>query len=227
MKWVLEKYGVITHPAPRINRLTGNRLLYALDPSRHQPKEPIWQDYRHIGEDQLPENIRCWLLDAGSLTEHLIRASEGDFKVQIISQARGLPRPSEARLLDLTDTDEALIRQVLLVCKNQPWVFARSVIPESSMTGRLSFLRDFDDKPLGQMIFNDPTMVRQPFEIARVNVESGGLPDNLDPNREYWGRRSRFELSGQPLMVSEIFLKHFDAQFNPIAEGDENPNPKS
>ena len=215
-KRTLEKYRSITHSAPRPNRLTGNRLLYALDPHRYQSQEPNWQDYRRLSKCQLPGDVRCWLLDSGSLTQHLLRASNGEFRVQIIDQRWGRARPSEVKLLGLRRHEYVLIREVLLICKQQPWVFARSILPGSSLTGRLRFLRHFDNKPLGQMIFNDPNMVRQPFEIAKVMSDGLALPNTIEPLKNYWGRRSRFELSGKPLMVSEIFLKHFDAQFNPI-----------
>lgn len=185
--------------------------MYQVNRIIHQPNEPPWQDYRHFNTVQLPHETRAWLLDQGSLTQRLIKTSRGQFKVQVLSQRWQRPRLSERALLDMPVREVAIIREVLLLCHNEPWVFARSVMPAKSLVGRLRRLRNFDDSSLGAMLFRDTSMRRQPFQLARIDGDSQAIPLAVQQNAELWGRRSRFELGGKPLMVSEIFLPTFRA----------------
>ena len=185
--------------------------MYQINRIIHQPDEPSWQDYRHFNTVQLPRETRGWLLDQGSLTQRLIKASGGQFKVQVLSQSWQRPRLSERALLDMPVREVAIIREVLLLCRNKPWVFARSVMPAKSLVGGLRRLRNFDDSSLGAMLFRDTSMRRHPFQLARIDGDSQGIPHVVQQKASLWGRRSRFELGGKPLMVSEIFLPTFQA----------------
>lgn len=172
-------------------------------------------DLAHIRADltgalyRLPREVRPWLLDPGSLTQRLIKASDNHFQVQVLTQRWQRPRQSEMQLLDMAPRSMAIVREVALLCRGQPWVFARSVLPASSLSGRLRRLRQFDNSSLGEMLFRDPSMRRQPFQIAVIDGNSEQIPSHLRQSSPLWGRRSRFELTGKPLMVSEIFLETF------------------
>jgi chorismate--pyruvate lyase len=183
--------------------------LYAVQPSGYHPGEVNWQDYQLLSASQLPQAIRPWLLDRGSLTQRLIDASSGDFKVQLVSQQWQQPRRSEGQLLGMKHRQQAIVREVVLLCNNQPWVFARSVIPVSAISGRLRRLRKFNDSSLGALLFSDPSMRRQPFQIAAIAGDSEQLPERLQSIQLLWGRRCRFELAGKAIMVSEVFLPTF------------------
>ena len=183
--------------------------MYNVNRIIHQPDEPAWQDYRHFNAVQLPHSTRAWLLDQGSLTQRLIKASGGQFKVQVLAQRWQRPLLSERALLDMPIREVAIIREVLLLCHGQPWVFARSVMPAQSLIGRLRRLRNFDDSSLGAMLFRDTSMRRQPFQLAHIDGDSQSIPSSVQQQKTLWGRRSRFELAGKPLMVSEIFLPTF------------------
>lgn len=176
--------------------------------ARHKPLSTRWQPYRFYRQ-QLPPATRAWLLDQGSLTRRLIRASAGDFRVQIVRQQWLAPRAHERRLLDMAARETAIVREVLLLCHHQPWVFARTVIPASTLRGRLRHLRKFAARSLGEMLFRDPSMHRCEFELASIDGYSTELPAAVRHRQLSWGRRSRFELDGRPLMVSEIFLPAF------------------
>ncbi len=106
------------------------------------------------------------------------------------------------------------MREVTLMCYEQPWVFARSIIPISSTRGHLRHLRKWADDSLGELLFKDPGMRREPFEIARINASHDLLPNDLKSEQYIWGRRSLFFLRSKPLLVCEIFLPAF--QSSPI-----------
>ena len=118
---------------------------------------------------------------------------------------------SEARALGRQPHEIALVRQVRLLCNERPWVFARTVIPLSSLQGGLHRLARLGTKPLGAVLFADPSLQRQPLEITRITprhrlyhmATATGGAEVTDP---LWGRRSVFRLRGKPLLVSEFFL---------------------
>ena len=158
----------------------------------------------------MSQHWRDWLLDKGSLTKRLIAASDGQLTVQVLSQGIEIPRPSEMLALSLPPRQRALIREVLLLGNEQPWVYARSVIPLTTLTGRLRSLRHLDSRPLGALLFNDPSMTRQPIEVAAISPGTLWLPDVLNLSEvTLWGRRSVFCLDQKPLLVAEIFLPAF------------------
>ena len=107
-------------------------------------------------------------------------------------------------MLGLKPRQKALIREVLLMCNNEPWVYARSILPFSSLQGSLRFLRKLKNSALGALLFKDPKLTRSCFEIAKIE-----LPEHLLPEakvRLLYNRRSLFHLHQQPLLVTETFL---------------------
>lgn len=183
--------------------------MYASPHLSHQPEDLNWKDYRDFLCPRAPLSTRHWLLDTGSLTEHLVTASHGQFRVQLLQHHWQRPLPSESRALQLPPRERAIVREVFLLCHNEPWVFARSVIPARSLRGRLQRLRKFSDRSLGQLLFNDRSMRRQAFELARIPGEHGSIPPEVRQRETLWGRRCKFTLGEKPILVSEIFLPAF------------------
>jgi chorismate--pyruvate lyase len=171
--------------------------------------EPRWRTVNQYTRATLPSGLRAWLTDDGSLTGRLIDLDRGEFRVQRLYQGWQVPLPSEQRLLTLPPRQLALVREVALQLDRQTVVFARSVFPVSSLTGSLAHLRRLQNKSLGAILFRHPGMHRCPFELARMAGDSDYLPSALRQDEPAWGRRSRFEIQGKQLMVSEVFLQPF------------------
>jgi chorismate--pyruvate lyase len=115
----------------------------------------------------------------------------------------------------MRDGEVALIREVQLLCGDCPWVFARTLIPASSFRGKARRLARLRNKPLGALLFSDPTTVRENMQIARLcdnhllhQHASAGLADKT---KALWGRRTLFYYAQQPLLVNEIFLPDIPA----------------
>jgi chorismate--pyruvate lyase len=171
--------------------------------------EPLWRPAEQFRSAELAASERAWLLDDGSLTARLIASRRGSFAVQRLHQAWDRPRLSERRLLDMSQRERALVREVLLTLDGQPVVFARSLFPASSLTGPLRHLRHLRNRPLGAILFRYPDMHRSPFQLARVDGHHSYLPRALRQDEPVWGRRSCFVVAGRPLLVSEVFLAAF------------------
>jgi chorismate--pyruvate lyase len=172
-----------------------------------------WKPGQCLLRSHIPQGLSGWLLDTASLTMRLQRLCLGKFQVRVLSQAWGMPRIDEARVLQMKPGRLAIIRQVQLLCDGQPRVYARTVIPVTSLRGKLQRLAHLGTRPLGGMLFADPGMQRGAVELARI---SRGQPLYQAATRHLrqhpaaiWGRRSVFRLSGRPLLVSEVFLPGF------------------
>ena len=172
-------------------------------------KDPDWRPLRRFTPIQLPRSTRQWLLDEGSLTQRLLQIPGGAFRVQRLHQRWQVPLPSERRLLGLAGRQLALVREVALHCEEQPWVFARSVIPAATVSGPLRHLRQLQNQSLGALIFQNPTLGRSPFELSLLPGNSDYIDPSLQQDQPAWARRSRFEVQGKFLLVSEVFLDAF------------------
>lgn len=157
----------------------------------------------------VPAQWRPWLFDQGSLTARLVARSGGDFCVQVLAQRWALPTAAERRALGLGLRQRALIREVLLRGRGQPWVYARSVLPPALLRGRYRFLTHLGGRPLGALLFRDPRLRRGPIAVAKCPVPP--LPElRGSTGLGAWQRRSLFYLGGRPLLVAEMFLPGFE-----------------
>lgn len=180
--------------------------------SRHTSiNEPEWGDWQRHRLHEIPRGIQVWLRDTGSLTRKVIQACEtGCFRVRLLHQGWGSPLNSERRILRSRRGVVMLIREVELLCDEHPWVFARTLIPATSLQGAARRLTHLGEKPLGAVLFNEPQAVRGVTQIARLLPRHplfAAACSHLDEApAELWGRRTLFHLSGRPLLVNEIFL---------------------
>jgi len=159
-----------------------------------------------------PRQLQPWLVDTGSLTARLLAKSNGNFYVRVVRQVIARPSLSEQQALNMKQHQLALIREVVLYGNNEPWVFARSVLPLSSLTGSLRHLRKQGTKPLGAFLFSQPHLHRGPMHIAAITARDAYVPKNFIGQQPLWGRRSVFSIAHKPLLVSEVFLQAFCTQ---------------
>jgi chorismate--pyruvate lyase len=173
--------------------------------------EPNWAEWRLQRFADVPIGIQSWLRDEGSLTRRVIQAcATGRFRVRLLHQGWGSPLYSEARFLRLRRGEATLIREVELLCDECPWVFARTLIPATSLKGPVIRLTQLGEKPLGAVLFSDPQIIRGITQMARLQPRHplfAAAAAHLAPApKELWGRRTLFHIAKRPLLVNEIFL---------------------
>lgn len=172
--------------------------------------EPVWREAQRLHRREVPEDTLRWLLDPASLTLRLKFVCRGKFRVDVLSQGWARPHLNEAVALGMLDRCWGFVREVQLLCDEQPWVFARTIIPRTTLAGSNRRLTHLKNRPLGAVLFADPTMTRGPVEIARitsgVRLYTSATRHMKKMPEAIWGRRSVFTLHGAPLLVSEIFL---------------------
>ena len=180
-----------------------------------------WQSPKDKNLPLLSALLKDWLLDEGSLTARL-KGHCQHFQVKVIGEQEQLCSAKEA-CPQIKAGEAVLVREVLLYCDGVAQVFARSLLPLASLTGKEQALAHLGEQPLGQVLFNNPSLQRQGLELSAFAHDSSvailaaklasKLADNSSPSKvavmpkqELWGRRSIFMLENKPLMVAEVFL---------------------
>lgn len=166
--------------------------------------------FKGVPRFQVPRHYREWLFDPGSLTKRLVQLSHGNFRVQVLRQYHGNMMVDEQIALDAGHRTLPFIREVLLLCHGEPWVFARTIIPRATEAGPGRYLTRLGSKPLGVALFNDPDIRRGEIFVKHVPASTlnqvAGTEIAIHFNAPVWGRYSRFYLATHPLLVSEYFL---------------------
>ena len=159
---------------------------------------PFWQHRPHA-----PAALRAWLLDRGSLT-HRLQQRCRRFEVEVLHQHWQRALPDEAALLGIAPHTHALVREVLLRCDGRAVVFARSILPRTSLLGAWRDLGRIGSRPLGGALFSDPRIRRAPLRFCRCHLRQ--VPQAAGQGGALWARRSLFSLQGRRILVSECFL---------------------
>ena len=166
-----------------------------------------WCKQKQCVSAEIPHHVADWLFDSSSLTARLKAKCHGRFHVEVLSVERTTPTPDEIRALKLRFRSRAIIRQVLLYCDDKPWVYARTIIPMTSLRGPLRGVAKLGNKPLGEVLFANKTMQRSEMEVTALKPGHFCYQWTHNEGEQIiWGRRSVFSLCKRPLLVSEFFL---------------------
>ena len=145
--------------------------------------------------------LKNWLLDTGSLTER-VQSLCLHFTLDKLGQGSEALHTCEKALLNTDGESAWQVREVLLCADGEPWVYARSVIPQSLIDDELANL---GTQPLGKRLFNDPRFARSDFELCQASPSSLSRL-NMEIADTLWGRRSLFSFQGSRMIVAEVFL---------------------
>lgn len=154
--------------------------------------------------------LHAWLFDATSLTQRLQAQCQAQFFVEVLDETWGISWQDEQQALNLT-TSTTWLRHVHLNCREHPWVFARTVIPHSTLVDEYRSLIHLGTQPLGEVLFSFHALQRTEIEAACLS-EPQPLYQlasvHLHPKPKIlWARRSVFYLpENKPLLVQEVFL---------------------
>ena len=127
-----------------------------------QDGEANWQGADTCGQ-QLSTQQQHWLFDDSSLTAKLKNLSE-HFAVELLGQ-RQAPI-SDDEIAWLSNAETVTVREVILHCDHQPWVFARSVFPQQALQAAQLKLADLGNRPLGEHLFSQADLQRSSIEVS-------------------------------------------------------------
>jgi chorismate lyase len=156
-----------------------------------------------------PHLLRAWLTDRGSLTSRIV-AHFSRFNLVRLEQDLQRPTRDERRELGLRSHELAVVREVILRDGERPLIFAHSVAARRDLRGAWRGLSRLGQRPLAEMLFNDPNVTRLPMEYKKIDARHALFRRAkqvvaIDAHT-LWARRSVFWKRGRPLLVTEIFL---------------------
>lgn len=171
--------------------------------------DALWRPLAHYSQQNFSKAWFEWLSAADSMTQRLCTHSK-TFEVNLLRQEWDYPFPSERRILNIAPRQLVVVREVELICDAKPWMFARTIVPEQTLSGANKKLHSIGTTPIGHILFSDPHMQREPFEIAQIKEGSYYYSRSYPEQKpSLWGRRSIFHLKYKPLLVTEIFTGYF------------------
>jgi chorismate--pyruvate lyase len=141
-------------------------------PSSYQ-REPRWVDWDLYPRWRVPAAVRDWLWERGSLTRRVIASCNGAFRVRLLRQSPDRPYESERHLLGMRWGEQAVVREVQLLCGGQPWVFARTLLPLGSLGGAMRRLTRLGTRPLGEVLFTASDVERLGVQVAQLRPGLG------------------------------------------------------
>lgn len=141
--------------------------------------------------DALPADVADWLTEGDSMTRRLERYCRR-LSVRVAAErfVSPLALSDEAALLPLDE--RYWLREVTLYGDGQAWLAGRTLIPLRTLTEAEIDLTQIGDTPLGRYLFRQGPPARDFIHPGRC----GAL----------WARRSRLLLTGNPLLITELFL---------------------
>lgn len=179
-------------------------------PSQFPSHEAAWTRLDRRRLPGLTTSQQAWLSDPGSLTRAVVARCRDRFRVELLRQARDRALPGECGLLAAGPPQATLVREVRLHCGDQAWVFARTLLPARSLRGPLFALTGLGQRPLGEVLFSDPTTRRLRVEVARIMPRHhlfAAATDHLAVRpAAICGRRTLFDYRGERILVNELFL---------------------
>jgi chorismate--pyruvate lyase len=169
-----------------------------------------WLPAERLGQVSIDPRLRGWLIGKGLLTARLKAACSGPFSLRLVEQWSGLLQPDHQQGLR-SDDRAGLFRDVEMGCGGKIWVYAQSIMPDSTLSLH-PWLAELGDSALGETLSGLSGFERSTYEFAWLPAEhavaqralhrtgTGAGPGGL------WARRSRIALRGAPVLVQELFL---------------------
>jgi chorismate lyase len=169
---------------------------------------PLWRQHQNFIHQTIPEEIKTWIYESGSLTQRLRLEYGSGVCVSILRQGWHLPFINECSILGIRRGHHAMIREVVLHVDNMPLILARSVIPVATIKIAQRNLSHIGNRPLGEIIFSYPNLHRLSLEIAAPKSINWSIPSKNRFNLEQsiWGRRTEYAIPTETMLVSEFFL---------------------
>jgi len=159
--------------------------------------EVIWRSFEEVTDIWTDVRLRDLVVVTGSLTRCLRDLCGSEFRLRLLDERN--------------DVELGVVREVLMLCGNLPWVFAQTVIPQSTLASN-PWIRDLGDRPLGDTLFDRSGVVRSGLYLARLALghslydralRGSGMtefPETL------WARRSVVRIVDSELTINEVFL---------------------
>ena len=167
-----------------------------------------WLPAERLGQAKIDPGVRSWLIGKGLLTQRVKDVCGKAYRLRMIEQNTGLLDAAQKASL-LRNDSAGLFREIKMFCGDKVWVYARTIIPDSTLN-RHPWLAEIGDAALGETLNDLSGVERSSFEYAWLPasdpVATRALRGAEIKPAGLWARRYRFTLHGAPLLVQELFF---------------------
>ena len=167
-----------------------------------------WLPAERLGQLTMEHQARAWLIGKGLVSARMKAVCGEHFRLRLVDQWTGLLDDAQRAVLRVRDS-AGLFRDVEMSHRGNVWVFAQTLIPDSTLCAH-SWLAELGDTALGETLNDLSGVERSPYEYAWLRVSdpvtARALRDAEIKPAGLWGRRSRVSLRGAPLLIQELFL---------------------
>jgi chorismate--pyruvate lyase len=152
-----------------------------------------WTSIESI-ESKVDASILSWLSESGPITNRIKLSQE--FELELLNDE--IDEISKEEELFLNSVSETFrVRRVILLGNNTPVVYAKSVIPSSTIENGLSSLGKIGNAPLGDILFTPGVFTKLEMVCASFLSKEKNV---------YWGRKIKYSVNSEPISVMEVFL---------------------
>jgi chorismate--pyruvate lyase len=180
-------------------------LLDAVAPAAAPGAGERWLAFDECRE-RVPASLVAWLAEPGLLTARVRAAGGAAARLRML---RLEPAPLDLAIARRLGVDDAtcLLREIEFTCGTRRWIFAQSVLPQSTVKQH-PWLRELGDRGLGESLHAAADVRREPLEYLELAAShplarAAGAVDSVTP---LWARRAVYRLGGWPILVQEVFL---------------------
>lgn len=152
-----------------------------------------WTSIESI-ESKVDASILSWLSESGPITNRIKLSQK--FELELLNDE--IDEISKEEKLFLNSVSETFrVRRVILLGNNTPVVYAKSVIPSSTIENGLSSLGKIGNAPLGDILFTPGVFTKLEMVCASFLSKEKNI---------YWGRKIKYSVNSEPISVMEVFL---------------------
>jgi len=152
-----------------------------------------WTSIESI-ESKVDASIFSWLSESGPITNRIKLSQE--FELELLND--DIDEISKEEELFLNSVSKTFrVRRVILLGNNAPVVYAKSVIPTSTIENGLSSLGEIGNAPLGDILFTPGVFTKLDMVCASFLSKE---------KKVYWGRKIKYSVNSEPISVMEVFL---------------------
>lgn len=124
-----------------------------------------------------------------------------------LKQKREFVSQAERALLPIAPRELALVREIKMAKGDKDWMFARTVIPNSTLNGSARRIANLKDAPIGKILFGRNGAERVSLSLELTDQFPTSLIQmELKLVHPLWRRQSIFEFDSGPILVTELFL---------------------
>ena len=151
-----------------------------------------WDTFNKI-KLQVSDETKSWLLEKGPITKRI--KSVKKFRLELIQDKISDVEKVEKMFIN-SKSRKIRVREVVLYGNTKPMVFARTIIPNTTIEKGFAELGTLGKSPLGDILFKKDIFTKENVSYASFEYKK----------KVFWGRKTKYTVKDLPFSVMEVFL---------------------